>query len=157
MPRSAARAQPRLEDVEAAVGEAGGAQAQVELLPQQGRHASVPGQPGIERAHVELLQRDIAEAEKARVGLASAWRVLVVLETHLGWAARILGLKFATPVFDGIKERDIRDYIKQAGSKKQFRHIDFDYVLAFAQWKVVPVPPMGYPPPYPQPPQPPQQ
>jgi hypothetical protein len=31
------------------------------------------------------------------------------------------------------------------------------YVLAFAQWKVVPVPPMGYPPPYPQPPQPPQQ
>ena len=31
------------------------------------------------------------------------------------------------------------------------------YVLAFAQWKVVPVPPMGYPPPYPQPPLPPQQ
>jgi len=31
------------------------------------------------------------------------------------------------------------------------------YVLAFAQWKVVPVPQMGYPPPYPQPPLPPQQ
>ncbi len=36
------------------------------------------------------------------------------------------------------------------------------YVLAFAQWKVVPIPPMGYPPPYPpqppypQPPLPPQ-
>ncbi len=30
------------------------------------------------------------------------------------------------------------------------------YVLAFAQWKVVPVPQMGYPPPYPQPPLPPQ-
>jgi hypothetical protein len=29
------------------------------------------------------------------------------------------------------------------------------YVLAFAQWKVVPVPQMGYPPPYPQPPLPP--
>jgi hypothetical protein len=31
------------------------------------------------------------------------------------------------------------------------------YVLAFAQWKVVPVLQMGYPPPYPQPPLPPQQ
>ena len=30
------------------------------------------------------------------------------------------------------------------------------YVLAFAEWKVVPVPQMGYPPPYPQPPLPPQ-
>jgi hypothetical protein len=30
------------------------------------------------------------------------------------------------------------------------------YVLAFAQWKVVPIPQMGYPPPYPQPPLPPQ-
>ena len=30
------------------------------------------------------------------------------------------------------------------------------YVLAFAQWKVMPVPQMGYAPPYPQPPLPPQ-
>jgi hypothetical protein len=30
------------------------------------------------------------------------------------------------------------------------------YVLAFSQWKVVPVPQMAYPPPYPPPPQPPQ-
>jgi hypothetical protein len=30
------------------------------------------------------------------------------------------------------------------------------YVLAFAEWKVVPVPQLGYPPPYPQPPLPPQ-
>jgi DNA-directed RNA polymerase subunit beta len=37
-----------------------------------------------------------------------------VLETHLGWAARLLGLKYATPVFDGIKEKDIRNYLKEA-------------------------------------------
>jgi len=37
-----------------------------------------------------------------------------VLETHLGWAAKLLGLKFATPVFDGIKEKDIRAYLKEA-------------------------------------------
>jgi DNA-directed RNA polymerase subunit beta len=32
----------------------------------------------------------------------------------LGWAARLLGLKFATPVFDGIKEKAIRTYLKDA-------------------------------------------
>jgi DNA-directed RNA polymerase subunit beta len=37
-----------------------------------------------------------------------------VLETHLGWAAKFLGLKFATPVFDGIKEKEIRGYLKEA-------------------------------------------
>jgi len=37
-----------------------------------------------------------------------------VLETHLGWAAKLLGLRYATPVFDGIKEKDIRGYLKEA-------------------------------------------
>jgi DNA-directed RNA polymerase subunit beta len=48
------------------------------------------------------------------LGVPSRMNVGQVLETHLGWAARLLGLKFATPVFDGIKERDIRNYLKQA-------------------------------------------
>jgi len=49
------------------------------------------------------------------LGVPSRMNVGQVLETHLGWAARLLGLKFATPVFDGIKEKDIRSYLKQAG------------------------------------------
>ncbi|MDD5141002.1 MAG: DNA-directed RNA polymerase subunit beta [Verrucomicrobiales bacterium] len=49
------------------------------------------------------------------LGVPSRMNVGQVLETHLGWAAKILGLKFATPVFDGIKEKDIRGYLKQAG------------------------------------------
>ncbi|MEY2407658.1 MAG: DNA-directed polymerase subunit beta [Verrucomicrobiota bacterium] len=48
------------------------------------------------------------------LGVPSRMNVGQVLETHLGWAAQILGLKFATPVFDGIKEKDIRSYLKQA-------------------------------------------
>ena len=48
------------------------------------------------------------------LGVPSRMNVGQVLETHLGWAARILGLKLATPVFDGIKEKDIRGYLKQA-------------------------------------------
>jgi len=48
------------------------------------------------------------------LGVPSRMNVGQVLETHLGWAARLLGLRFATPVFDGIKEKDIRGYLKQA-------------------------------------------
>jgi len=49
------------------------------------------------------------------LGVPSRMNVGQVLETHLGWAAKMLGMRFATPVFDGIKEKNIRDYLKQAG------------------------------------------
>jgi len=49
------------------------------------------------------------------LGVPSRMNVGQVLETHLGWAAKLLNLKFATPVFDGIKEKEIRGYLKQAG------------------------------------------
>src|SRR5437870_2903708 len=48
-------------------------------------------------------------------GVPSRMNVGQVLETHLGWAARLLGLQFSTSVFDGIKEKDIRGYLKEAG------------------------------------------
>jgi len=48
------------------------------------------------------------------LGVPSRMNVGQVLETHLGWAARFLGLKFATPVFDGIREKEIRGYLKEA-------------------------------------------
>jgi DNA-directed RNA polymerase subunit beta len=49
------------------------------------------------------------------LGVPSRMNVGQLLETHLGWAAKFLGMKFATPVFDGIKEKEIRAYLKQAG------------------------------------------
>ncbi len=39
------------------------------------------------------------------LGVPSRMNVGQVLETHLGWAAKVLGISFATPVFDGIKEK----------------------------------------------------
>jgi DNA-directed RNA polymerase subunit beta len=51
------------------------------------------------------------------LGVPSRMNVGQVLETHLGWAAKILGLKFATPVFDGIKEKDVRKYMEKAGAE----------------------------------------
>ena len=53
------------------------------------------------------------------LGVPSRMNVGQVLETHLGWAAKLLGMRFATPVFDGIKERQIRDYLKKAYEKQK--------------------------------------
>ena len=51
------------------------------------------------------------------LGVPSRMNVGQVLETHLGWAARILGIKIATPVFDGIHEADIVRLMKDANGK----------------------------------------
>jgi DNA-directed RNA polymerase subunit beta len=51
------------------------------------------------------------------LGVPSRMNVGQILETHLGWAARILGVHFATPVFDGASEEEIKGYIKQANDK----------------------------------------
>jgi DNA-directed RNA polymerase subunit beta len=51
------------------------------------------------------------------LGVPSRMNVGQILETHLGWAAKILGLSFATPVFDGIKEKAVRKYLEEAGGK----------------------------------------
>src|SRR5471032_994524 len=48
------------------------------------------------------------------LGVPSRMNVGQILETHLGWAARVLGLHFATPVFDGASEEEIKGYIGQA-------------------------------------------
>ncbi|MBU1146962.1 MAG: DNA-directed RNA polymerase subunit beta [Candidatus Omnitrophica bacterium] len=49
------------------------------------------------------------------LGVPSRMNVGQLLETHLGWAAKCLGLKVTTPVFDGAKEEDVREWLKQAG------------------------------------------
>ena len=49
------------------------------------------------------------------LGVPSRMNVGQILETHLGWAARALGVKFATPVFDGATEKDIKDQLAKAG------------------------------------------
>ena len=51
------------------------------------------------------------------LGVPSRMNVGQILETHLGWAARVLGLHFATPVFDGASEEEIKDYIGKANAE----------------------------------------
>jgi DNA-directed RNA polymerase subunit beta len=49
------------------------------------------------------------------IGVPSRMNLGQVLETHLGWAAKELGYRVATPVFDGAKEEEIRDALRGAG------------------------------------------
>jgi DNA-directed RNA polymerase subunit beta len=49
------------------------------------------------------------------LGVPSRMNVGQILETHLGWAGKALGLKFASPVFDGAVEDEIRELLEGAG------------------------------------------
>src|SRR5439155_20123714 len=60
------------------------------------------------------------------LGVPSRRNVGQILETHLGWAARLLGLRFATPVLDAIKEKEIRAYLKEAGLPENAKTKLFD-------------------------------
>jgi DNA-directed RNA polymerase subunit beta len=56
------------------------------------------------------------------LGVPSRMNVGQILETHLGWAAKVLGLHFASPVFDGAKETEIKAYLEQANKGEQERN-----------------------------------
>jgi len=47
-------------------------------------------------------------------GVPSRMNIGQVLELHLGMAARSLGVKFATPVFDGVSNDDLKDIMSEA-------------------------------------------
>ena len=49
------------------------------------------------------------------LGVPSRMNLGQIYETVLGWAGRILGLTFATPVFDGASLEDIQTYTRKAG------------------------------------------
>jgi DNA-directed RNA polymerase subunit beta len=48
------------------------------------------------------------------IGVPSRMNVGQVLETHLGWAASVLGFRAITPVFDGARDHDIEDELARA-------------------------------------------
>lgn len=52
------------------------------------------------------------------LGVPSRMNIGQVLEVHLGYAAKALGWKIMTPVFDGAHETDIRECLKMAGMRE---------------------------------------
>jgi len=60
------------------------------------------------------------------LGVPSRMNIGQVLETHLGWAVKALGIKIQTPVFDGANEEEIRAMMRKAGLPESGKSILYD-------------------------------
>lgn len=60
------------------------------------------------------------------LGVPSRMNIGQVLETHLGMAAKLMGLHMATPVFDGANEYDIWDTLEEAGLNRDGKTTLYD-------------------------------
>ena len=60
------------------------------------------------------------------LGVPSRMNIGQVLEVHLGYAAKALGWKVATPVFDGATEDDIMEALKMAGYNEDGKSVLYD-------------------------------
>jgi len=60
------------------------------------------------------------------LGVPSRMNVGQVLEVHLGWVAKTLGLRVITPIFNGAKEEEIEEALIEAGLPKDGKTILYD-------------------------------
>ena len=79
------------------------------------------------------------------LGVPSRMNVGQILETHLGWAARLCGFQAITPVFDGAKEHEIRAALGEAATTAQQRASDPNVVAqaAINDQRFAVIPPTG--------------
>jgi len=66
------------------------------------------------------------------LGVPSRMNLGQILETHLGWAAKVLNTYYASPVFDGISEEQIREELKRAGLPEDGKVTLFDGITGKA-------------------------
>ncbi len=60
------------------------------------------------------------------LGVPSRMNLGQVLEVHLGMAAKALGWKVATPVFDGATDTEIEDLLEEAGLRRDGKTVVYD-------------------------------
>ncbi len=60
------------------------------------------------------------------LGVPSRMNVGQILECHLGWAAKALGMKVSCPVFDGAKEAEIKELLKKANLPEDGKIVLYD-------------------------------
>ena len=60
------------------------------------------------------------------LGVPSRMNIGQVLETHLGMAAKLLGIHVATPVFDGATEIEVMDTMEKAGMRRDGKTVLYD-------------------------------
>jgi DNA-directed RNA polymerase subunit beta len=79
------------------------------------------------------------------LGVPGRMNVGQILETHLGWAANILGFQALNPVFDGADEEEIYEAVEQANQKvrKLMADIEENKSVPDAEQLYVEMPPSG--------------
>ncbi|WP_339060642.1 DNA-directed RNA polymerase subunit beta [Tepidibacillus marianensis] len=60
------------------------------------------------------------------LGVPSRMNIGQVLEVHLGWAGKALGIHVATPVFDGAREYDVFNALEEAGFDRDGKTVLYD-------------------------------
>lgn len=60
------------------------------------------------------------------LGVPSRMNIGQVLEVHLGMAAKSLGIKVATPVFDGLSEKDLKEIMAEANMASDGKRVLYD-------------------------------
>jgi DNA-directed RNA polymerase subunit beta len=103
------------------------AESQVEVLDQ------------INRERIELLRQGddlppgVIKQVKVFIAMVpSRMNVGQILETHLGWAGHELGMSFATPVFEGANEDEIREMLEKAGLPEDGKSLLYDGITGEA-------------------------
>ena len=69
------------------------------------------------------------------LGVPSRMNVGQLLETHLGWAARVLGFQAVTPVFDGASEEEVHQAIADANTHVIERLSSYEQTGAVPHWR----------------------
>ena len=59
-------------------------------------------------------------------GVPSRMNIGQILELHLGMAGKKIGVKYATPVFDGATQQEIYDQMKEAGMEEDGKVVLYD-------------------------------
>ena len=60
------------------------------------------------------------------LGVPSRMNIGQILETHLGWAAHVMGYRVVTPVFDGVTEPQIQQCLREAGLPEDGKTVLYD-------------------------------
>ncbi len=78
------------------------------------------------------------------LGVPSRMNLGQIFETHLGWAAKVLGFEAITPVFDGATEDDLRAVLEEANEhvRRRVKEIDETKQVPPVEELFVQIPPM---------------
>ncbi len=69
------------------------------------------------------------------LGVPSRMNVGQILETHLGWAAKVLGFQATTPVFDGAREEEVHAAISEANEHVKHKLDNYEKTGTFPNWR----------------------